>query len=1039
MAMQQQKGVARPGDPSPSVLRIVAPILAALFVTWLVAVISLELLSTIRAYVAGEGLYSKGQKNAAFYLSQYATSHTEDDLEQYWQAIAIPEGARKARVALLASTADEDAARLGFLELGIHPSDVGGMIRLFRWFHGVEPMKTAISIWTEGDDYTQRISMLAGRLQQLPSGGGRGDERAQILVDLGEINQRLTPLELRFSATLGETARLGRSAVIVSITLASLLTALLCVRVTRARMRERDSYEGGMARITQLYAALSHTSQLIVRVVDQDELFDELCGICVEFGGLKLAAVARFEADTEPVQFIAARDAGAAGVPALTLVAQHGESQEFRSLTPALRTGSSQIRNRLRGSATLSLRPGTSQIGPFGSAAYFPLRQENEVVGALCVFSEEEEYFRADIVALIEQLANEVSFALEMIHRERDRRYQARHLADQNLILNLIASGAELKGVLTTISKFAESYSSGAICAMVTLDATGNHYALGIAPSLPEDYQAAVMHRPLEEAAGPCAEAMRSASPVVIDDLDAYPLDIPLRDFLRTVQVHSVRAWPIFGNKGGVLGALALYSRGPASSALIGAELAGICTDLAAIAIESRTAAERIRHLAHHDELTGLPNRLLFNHELARALVRAKRGGGSLGVLYLDLDRFKVINDSLGHDAGDEVLRQVSERVLGALRKADRFARVGGDEFTLLIEHFESPQVLADIAQKILGVAAQTMNVNGHECQLSGSIGIAIYPEDAQDGASLLKNADIAMYRAKTSGRNNYQFYSHEMNEHSVERLALETQLRHAIAHREFEVFYQPKVNIATGRVAGAEALVRWRHPERGLLFPGDFIGIAEEVGLIGSIGRLVLEGACRDARSWFDGGITPIRIAINLSAQQFEDTRLLDDLDRILEETGYDPGALEFEITESVVMTSPEKALVILDKIKKRGITLAIDDFGTGHSSLAYLKRFPVDTVKIDRAFVRDLSVDPNDLAITQAIIAMGHSMGLKVVAEGVETAVQLEILRRHRCDEFQGFLFSKAIPAAEFEQLMKVDGQVLGLRKVEPAVASG
>jgi len=394
-------------------------------------------------------------------------------------------------------------------------------------------------------------------------------------------------------------------------------------------------------------------------------------------------------------------------------------------------------------------------------------------------------------------------------------------------------------------------------------------------------------------------------------------------------------------------------------------------------------------------------------------------------VLFLDLDRFKIINDTLGHGAGDDVLCQVSKHLLECLRETDTLARVGGDEFTLLVEQFDTPKDLGDIAQKLLAATARTLTVNGQEYHLSGSIGIAIYPKDGGDSASLLKNADIAMYRAKTSGRNNYQFYSNDINVHSVERLSLENQLRHAVARREFEVHYQPKINIQTGRIAGAEALVRWRHPQRGLLLPGEFISVAEEVGLIGSIGRLVLDTVCADAKRWRDQGFTSIRVAINLSAQQFADSRLLEDLDSVLRETGCDPHSLEFEITESVVMTSPDKALLLLEQIKEHGITVAIDDFGTGHSSLAYLKRFPVDSVKIDYTFVRDIAADPNDLAITKAIIALGHSLGLKVIAEGVESALQLEILRRHRCDEFQGFLFSGAVPSAEFEHVLMVDAQ--------------
>jgi EAL domain-containing protein (putative c-di-GMP-specific phosphodiesterase class I) len=312
------------------------------------------------------------------------------------------------------------------------------------------------------------------------------------------------------------------------------------------------------------------------------------------------------------------------------------------------------------------------------------------------------------------------------------------------------------------------------------------------------------------------------------------------------------------------------------------------------------------------------------------------------------------------------------------------------------------------------------LTVNGSMYQLSGSIGVAMYPKDGADGTALLKNADIAMYRAKSSGRNNVQFYSTEINEHSVERLTLENELRQAVVRREFEVHYQPKVDISNGRIAGAEALVRWRHPQRGLLLPADFIGVAEDVGLIGAIGSFVLDTVCVDIVRWQVEGLPPTRVAMNLSAQQFADSRLLDDLNLTLQQTQCDPRLLEFEITESVVMTHPGKALQLLEQIKEHGITLAIDDFGTGHSSLAYLKRFPVDSVKIDYTFVRDIAIDPNDVAIIKAIIALGHSLDLKVVAEGVESASQLEILRRFQCDEFQGFLFSRAVPAAEFEQLL-------------------
>jgi diguanylate cyclase (GGDEF)-like protein len=1000
MKSARSNGVGSSG--ARSAIRFVAPVLVSLSVMLVAAVISLELLSTIRAYVGGEGLYSKGQKNATYYLAQYSVSHSDEDYQRYLTAVAFPLGDKKARLALQRNPVDLQAARQGFLAGGNDSADIPTIIVLFRLFGHVGPFRQAIEIWTEGDSYTQRICALAARMHQASQSRAAAEEVA-IRSELNLINSELTPLAARFSSTLGEAARMTRSILILALTLGSILTALLCIRVTSARVSERDVKERGLARLTELYAALSRTSQLILRANDRGHLFDELCRICVDTSGLSLAAVGLLERDSSRIEFIASHGIHQRHLQTLATPGALSTPGSFESALLALGDGT-QVFNGVQVPAGSMFR----------ASASFPLRCQNEVVGVLCVFSQEEQFFQRDIIDLMEQLAMEASFALESLQREADRRYQATILADQNRILNLVASGADLTAIFTTLAQFVEAQSDGGFCSFVALDQKGSHYSLGVAPSASH-----------EEGAGPCTEAICNRSPVVVEDLDGYPLDAGLRDFVRHAGLNSVSAWPILGSKGQVMGALALYTRRRDKPHRLNAHLVGICTDLAGIAIESRWAADRIQHLAHHDDLTGLPNRLLFNYHLPRALARAQRVGGAVGVLFLDLDRFKIINDTLGHGAGDDVLCQVSKHLLECLRETDTLARVGGDEFTLLVEQFDTPKDLGDIAQKLLAATARTLTVNGQEYHLSGSIGIAIYPKDGGDSASLLKNADIAMYRAKTSGRNNYQFYSNDINVHSVERLSLENQLRHAVARREFEVHYQPKINIQTGRIAGAEALVRWRHPQRGLLLPGEFISVAEEVGLIGSIGRLVLDTVCADAKRWRDQGFTSIRVAINLSAQQFADSRLLEDLDSVLRETGCDPHSLEFEITESVVMTSPDKALLLLEQIKEHGITVAIDDFGTGHSSLAYLKRFPVDSVKIDYTFVRDIAADPNDLAITKAIIALGHSLGLKVIAEGVESALQLEILRRHRCDEFQGFLFSGAVPSAEFEHVLMVDAQ--------------
>jgi diguanylate cyclase (GGDEF)-like protein len=956
---------------SRSAVRFVAPVLISLTVMLVAAVLSIELLSTIRAWVGGEGLYSKGQKNATYYLSQYALSHSEEDFRLYQAAIAFPLGDLKARLALQRSPSDLNAAYAGFLQGGSDPADIDSIITVFRLFGGVGPVRRAIDIWTEGDSHTLRICALAALIHPTDGTEVPAAEQARIRTALHQINDELTPLAARFSSTLGDLARTTRSLLILALALGTLITALLCIRVTRARVRERNAQEQGLARLTELYAALSRTSQLISRVSNRSQLFDELCRICVGTTGLMLAAVGMLKRDRSSIEFVAAHGDQKSYLQTLELLSEKGVADHSDGLHAPLYT---------RGSRVFDVAD--KSRGVFPSEASFPLICQNEVVGVLCVFSQEKQYFKKDIVELMEQLTMEASFALDSLHREAERRRQASVLADQNRVLNLIASGAELKAILTTLAEFIEVQSEGGLCSLVAQNAGGTGVCVGLSPSMPPGFDRTV------------AEA-------------------------RT-RLQLVSERPIVGSKDQLLGMLSVYKRPDAELRQPNSQVIGICANLAGIAIESCQAAERIRHLAHHDDLTGLPNRLLFNYQLPKALARAQRDGTSVGVLFLDLDRFKIINDTLGHDAGDMVLRQIAGHLRSCVRETDTLARVGGDEFTVLVEQLPDTQYLGAIAEKLLTAMASPLAIGGNVYQLSGSIGIAMYPEDGADGASLLKNADIAMYGAKASGRNNYQFYSSDINAHSLERLALENELRQAVARREFEVHYQPKVDISTGRIAGAEALVRWRHPQRGMLLPGEFIFVAEEVGLISSIGSFVLDTVCADIARWRDSGLPPMRVAINLSAQQFADSRLIDNLNQVLQQTGCDPELLEFEITESVVMTSPGKALQLLEQIKDYGITLAIDDFGTGHSSLAYLKRFPVDSVKIDCTFVRDIAKDPNDVAIIKAIIALGHSLDLKVVAEGVESVTQLEILRRYQCDEYQGFLFSEAVPFAKIAGIL-------------------
>ena len=386
------------------------------------------------------------------------------------------------------------------------------------------------------------------------------------------------------------------------------------------------------------------------------------------------------------------------------------------------------------------------------------------------------------------------------------------------------------------------------------------------------------------------------------------------------------------------------------------------------------------------------------------------------------LDRFKNLNDTLGHQLGDEALKEAARRLSSCIRDSDVSARLGGDEFVLLVEEYEGPTVLIEIAERILAAIYQPLALGGHEINLSVSIGICTYPADARDAGTLLSNADIALYQAKEHGRNRFRFYSPRHNAHTVERLALETGLRYAIERDELVLLFQPKIAIATGRIAGVEALVRWQHPELGLLRPDRFISLAEETGLIAPIGLWVLRTACA-TRGVARGGM-PMPVAVNLSARQFHDGRLVADVAAILAASGLEPGDLELEITESTVMQNPEQAVTLMHEFGRLGVRLAMDDFGIGYSSIGHLKRFPIDSLKLDRTFVRDLPDDPNDVAITRAVIAMAHALSIRVIAEGVEQQAQLELLRGEGCDEFQGYLCQPPLTEAELIRFVRTSG---------------
>jgi diguanylate cyclase (GGDEF)-like protein/PAS domain S-box-containing protein len=458
-------------------------------------------------------------------------------------------------------------------------------------------------------------------------------------------------------------------------------------------------------------------------------------------------------------------------------------------------------------------------------------------------------------------------------------------------------------------------------------------------------------------------------------------------------------AAPIRGRKGQAIGAVIVFR------------------DVSA----AQTMALQMAYAAQHDFLTGLPNRMLLNDRVGQAIAFEPRRSKPIGVLFLDLDGFKHINDSLGHSTGDKLLQSVAKRLVDCVRGSDTVSRQGGDEFVVLLSEMARSEDAAITARRMLEVVAEAHLIDWHDLHVTASIGVSVFPDDGADAETLIKNADTAMYQAKENGRQSYQFFKSAMNVRAVERQSIEESLRRALERQELSVHYQPKVCLITHKIVGAEALIRWTHPSRGPVSPGEFIPVAEECGLILPIGKWVMTEACKQAREWIDSGLPFGTIAVNISAMQFRDDSFLEGVFATLRETGLDPKCLELELTEGILMKHADFAATVLKKLRARGVQVAVDDFGTGYSSLSYLRKFPIDTLKIDQSFVRQITSTPDETTIVTAIIGIGRSLNLRVVAEGVETPEELRFLRAHGCDEAQGYFFSRPVVPERFAELLK------------------
>ena len=774
----------------------------------------METLSAGRAYVGGEGLWSKAQKDAVHHLQRYARSFDESDFDRYRTAIAVTLGDRKAREALDRPDPDYTTARRGFIEGRNHPDDVDAMAKLFVRFRNVSYVAKAIDIWATADREIEKLQDAAGRLHA-EARAGRDPARIGALLDeIDASNGVLSPLEDAFSFTLGEAMRWMRDALFVVLLLAAVLLVAAAGLRTRALLRQADAARTARRESEERLMLVANSVPALISYVDREQRY-------------------RYSNRTYEEWF--------------------GFSHE-----------------RMIGSTMREV---------FGDEVFDDGMRGN-----------------VELVLLGERI------------------------------------------------EFEYSHGEG--------------------------------------------------------------------DSTRTLQITYA---PHFDYDGEVLGFYLL------ASDITALKQAQLQQERATRELEE--ANKRLEFLAHHDTLTELPNRAMLQERVGAAVSLARRHGKSIGVLFVDLDHFKHINDSLGHGAGDALLRAVAGRLRDSVRQEDLVARLGGDEFCVLLQEIGEPRDAAVVAQKLLAELSEPYRVAEHDLYIAASIGIACLPQDGEDMETLIKHADVAMYRAKESGRNSYQFFSDAGERDGASSVTLTASLRQALANGEFVLLYQPRVEVPSGRLVAVEALLRWNHPERGLLPPSEFVQFAEHSGLIVPIGEWALREACAQLRHWTEAGWRHVVVAVNLSMRQLRSENLVAQVRAALEGNGLAPWRLELEITESMAIQAPERTRDTLRELAELGVRLSLDDFGTGHSALHYLKRFPINVLKIDQSFVKELPADRHDAAIVRAVVDLARSLELEVVAEGVQAPAQRDFLLGVGCYLCQGELFGEAATAADISRRLRVE----------------
>lgn len=926
------------------------------------------MLSGVRIYVGGEGRWAKGQKDALYHLHRYATTRDQVSYEHYLTSIKICQADKQFRLALSAPILDRERALEGFVGGRNHPDDFDTAAVIFRWFGWIDFVDAAISIWIQADGHIERLEIIADEIHEIVVSESADQQRIEaLLAELDQINAAVTPLEDAFSETLSDGGRWLYATLRNSI----LVITALCTGFGLW-------FSAFIFRQTNREISLLHTGTDRVRRGDLNYRIN--VGSKTELGNLA-STFNKMTAELGKTHF------------QLTSALQ--EQRELMESIPDVVIMLDRQGNVLKWNRKLE-----DVLGKYGEA----IANANWISW---VAPDERE----KVTALLQQeVGSDDYFGIEYNITGRDGpvpfQWHGVAIRDANGDLaGLVSTGRDMRAFRRgeeerrTLVSLAE-YSRDFIC-VASLDGFTTYVnpagrrLVGIEPS----YEISSAHI-LDYVSESDRQRFGELGLPTMMNEGHWEGELNLKNFKTGESIPMLVTNFIVCNP---------HTNQPIALATVGRDIT-----------DRRKNEEKLFFLAHHDELTGLPNRTLFSAQLSQSMADADRLGRRLAVIVLDLDDFKKVNDTLGHESGDSLLIAMAQRLWESVRRGDTVARLAGDEFAIVLADMAQTEDAEHVARKIIDTLSQPYSIAGREIFVGASLGITLFPLDSRDAGELLRNADVAMYRAKEVGKNGFQFYASEMMTKAVDRIKIESDLHSALKNDEFVLHYQPVVSCRNGRIIGAEALVRWQRPGFGLVSPNEFISIAEDTGLILPLGEWVLSTACAQLRLWQNAGNVDMHIAVNLSPRQFRQPHLARDLAHTLNSTGVAPSDLVLEITESVLAHGTHVD-ALLQEISATGVKFSIDDFGTGYSSLPYLKHFPISTLKIDQSFVRDIPGDANDSAIAQAIIAMAHSLEIDVIAEGVETAEQLRFLDGHRCDSMQGYFFSKPLPPEQLSALLE------------------